>query len=117
LLSHLDPEPTISLDTDWFYRRGLSTAMAHAHLALVRAENVLAVAYDGFVGRLLLGTAARLRQVDASVVDRAAEGIGNSTAALSQRLKMVVTGHAQHGGLLMAAGVLIAMAIALFARQ
>ena len=42
LLAHLDPEPTISLDTDWFYRRGLSTAMAYAFAALVRAENVLA---------------------------------------------------------------------------
>ena len=49
LLSHLDPEPTISLDTDWFYRRGLSTAMVYAFVALVRAENVLADAYEGFV--------------------------------------------------------------------
>ena len=117
LLSHLDPEPTISLDTDWFYRRGLSTVMTLGYRALVRVENVLAVAYEGFVRVVLLGTAARLRQVDASVVDRAAEGIGNSTAAVSQSLKLVVTGHAQHGGLLMAAGVLIAMAIALFTRQ
>jgi multicomponent Na+:H+ antiporter subunit D len=116
LLAHLDPEPTISLDTDWFYRRGLSTAMAYAFSALVRAENVLADAYEGFVGRPLLGTAARLRQVDASVVDRAAEGIGNITDAVSQRLKMVVTGHAQYYGLMMAAGVLMAIAIAMFGR-
>ncbi len=116
LLAHLDPEPTISLDTDWFYRRGLSTAMAYAFVALVRAENVLAAAYEGFVRRPLLGTAARLRQVDASVVDRAAEGIGNITDAVSQSLKMVVTGHAQYYGLMMAAGVLMAIAIAMFAR-
>jgi multicomponent Na+:H+ antiporter subunit D len=116
LLAHLDPVPTISLDTDWFYRRGLSTAMAYAFFALVRAENVLANAYEGFVRRPLLGTAARLRQVDASVVDRAAEGIGNITDAVSQSLKMVVTGHAQYYGLMMAAGVLMAIAIAMFAR-
>ena len=36
---------------------------------------------------------------------------------MSQGLKLVVSGHAQHYGLMMAAGVLIAMAIALFARQ
>ena len=77
LLAHLDPEPTISLDTDWFYRRGLSTAMAYAFLALVRVERLLGDTYEGFVRRPLLGTAAWLRQVDASVVDRAAEGIGN----------------------------------------
>ena len=116
LLAHLDPEPKISLDTDWFYRRGLSTAMAYAFVALVRAENVLAAAYEGFVRRPLLGAAARLRQVDASVVDRAAEGIGNITDAVSQSLKMAVTGHAQYYGLMMAAGVLMAIAIAMFAR-
>src|SRR5262245_27945360 len=30
LLTHLDPEPTISLDTDWFYRRGSSAVLAFA---------------------------------------------------------------------------------------
>ena len=117
LLAHLDPEPTISLDTDWFYRRGLSSAMTFAFAALVRVEHGLGAAYEGFVHRGLLGTAAALRQVDASVVDRAAEGIGNITDAMSQRLKMLVTGHAQYYGLLMAAGVLMAMAIALLARR
>ena len=115
LLEHLDPEPKISLDTDWFYRRGLSAVMVHAFVALVRAENVLAAAYEGFVRGPLLGAAARLRQVDASVVDRAAEGIGNITDAVSQRLKLAVTGHAQYYGLMMAAGVLMAIAIAMFA--
>ena len=47
LLTHLDPEPTISLDTDWFYRRGLSTAMALVDRALVRVESVLAAVYEG----------------------------------------------------------------------
>ena len=48
LLAHLDPEPKISLDTDWFYRRGLSTAMAYAFVALVRAENVSRGGLRGF---------------------------------------------------------------------
>ena len=116
LLQHLDPETKISLDTDWFYRRGLSTAMAYAFVALVRAENVLGEAYEGFVRRPLLGAAAWLRRVDASVVDRAAEGIGNTTDAVSQSLKLAATGHAQYYGLMMAAGVLMAIAIAMFAR-
>jgi multicomponent Na+:H+ antiporter subunit D len=117
LLSHLDPEPTISLDTDWFYRRMLPAAMDRVSRVLARLDNLLAMAYEGFVRRVLLGTAAWLRQVDASVVDRTAEGIGRVTDALSQSLKLAVTGHAQHYGLMMAAGVLLAMAIALFARR
>jgi multicomponent Na+:H+ antiporter subunit D len=116
LLAHLDPEPKISLDTDWFYRRGLSTALAYAFVALARAETVLGEAYEGFVRRPLLGAAVWLRQVDASVVDRAAEGIGNITDVVSQSLKMAATGHAQYYGLMMVAGVLIAIAIAMFAR-
>jgi hypothetical protein len=68
------------------------------------------------VRRPLLGAAAWLRKVDASVVDRAAEGIGNITDAVSENLKMGVTGHAQYYGLMMAAGVLMAIAIAMFAR-
>ena len=116
LLEHLDPEPEISLDTDWFYRRGLSAATAHAFLALARVERFLADIYEGFIRGPLLGTAARLRQVDASVVDRAAEGIGSVTDTVSQSLRMAVSGHAQYYGLMMAAGVLMAIAIAMFAR-
>ena len=66
--------------------------------------------------RLLLGAAVWLRRVDASVVDRTAEGVGGITDAMSQRLKFGVTGHAQYYGLMMAAGMLMAIAIALFAR-
>jgi multicomponent Na+:H+ antiporter subunit D len=115
LLAHLDPVPTISLDTDWFYRRGLSAATAYAFAVLDRAENGLAAIYEGFIRRPLLGAAARLRDVDASVVDRAAEGIGSVTGAVSESLKMAVTGHAQYYGLMMAAGVLMAIVIAVLA--
>jgi multicomponent Na+:H+ antiporter subunit D len=116
LLEHLDPEPTISLDTDWFYRRGLSAATSYAFLTLARVESFLADIYDGFIRGPLLGVAARLRQVDTSVVDRAAEGIGSVTDTVSQSLRMAVSGHAQYSGLMMAAGVLIAIAIAVFGR-
>jgi multicomponent Na+:H+ antiporter subunit D len=116
LIEHLDPEPTISLDTDWFYRRGLSEAMAYAFLALARVEGFLAESYEALIRGPLLGAAARLRQIDASVVDRAAEGVGSVTDAVSQSLKMTANGHAQYYGLMMAAGVLVAIAIAVFAR-
>ena len=36
-LSHLDPEPTISLDTDWFYRRGSTAVLAFARGGRARA--------------------------------------------------------------------------------
>jgi multicomponent Na+:H+ antiporter subunit D len=116
LLGHLSPEPTISLDTDWFYRRGLTSAMPYAFRGLVHLESFLAECYERLIQGPLLDVAARLRQVDASVVDRAAEGIGSLTDSVSQSLKMVVSGHAQDYGLMMAVGVLMAIAIAVFAR-
>ena len=71
LLTHLDPEPTISLDTDWFYRRGCRRLMAHGawSRSCASRERPRRSIYECVVRRLLLGTAARLRQVDASVVD------------------------------------------------
>ena len=116
LLAQLDPEPTISLDTDWFYRRGLSTAMVYAFRGLAWAEGFAGEMYEGFIRRPLLGAAAELRVIDASVVDRGAEGIGRLTQTLSESLRLTVSGHAQYYGLLMAAGVLMAIAIAVFAR-
>jgi multicomponent Na+:H+ antiporter subunit D len=114
MLKHLDPEPIISLDTDWFYRRGSSAILAFAQGGLARAE--------GFVGRIsdvvmqwhVLGAAARLRDLDARVIDGTAVGVGRLTETVSRGLSIGVSGHAQHYGLIMAAGVLIAIAIALF---
>ena len=60
--------------------------------------------------------AALLRTLDTRVIDAAALGVGGLTEALSQRLRGTVSGHAQHYGLMMAAGVLIALALAVFGR-
>ena len=51
---------------------------------------------------------------DARVIDATAEGVGGLTQSLSRGLSVAVTGHAQHYGLIMAAGVLVAIAIAVF---
>jgi multicomponent Na+:H+ antiporter subunit D len=107
LLKHLDPEPTISLDTDWFYRRGSAGL-----LMLVRGP--LASLESGFVGEIyefvirrpVLSVGHLLRQLDSLVVDPAMVGVGRSTETLSQVLKSVASGNAQHYGLMMAAGIL-----------
>ena len=117
LLKHLDPEPAISLDTDWFYRRGSS-----ALLRLVRGP--LAALEFGFVGEIyefvvrrpVLGVAQRLRQLDSVVVDGVIVGVGRSTQNFSQVLKNVASGNVQHYGLIMAAGILSLLAVAIFIR-
>jgi len=65
--------------------------------------------------RPVLGAATLFRRFDSQVVDSAAVSVGRSTRALSQRLKTLVSGHAQHYGLIMAAGLLALLALAMFA--
>lgn len=114
LLSHLDPEPKISLDTDWFYRRGASAVMALSRGALVQVEGVVGQVYEVVMQRYVLRAAARLRDLDSRVVDAAAVGVGRLTQALSGGLSTTVTGNTHYYGLLMAAGVLAAIALAVF---
>jgi len=114
LLSHLDPEPTISLDTDWFYRRALPASLGLAEAGLARLENLAGRVYELVVQRPLLGAAEQLRELDARVIDAAAVGVGELTQMASSRLRGAESGHAQHYGLIMAAGVLVALALALF---
>jgi multicomponent Na+:H+ antiporter subunit D len=114
MLRRLDPEPVISLDTDWFYRRGSSAILAFAEGGLVRIERFVAQISDIVMRRLVLGVATRLRELDTRVIDTTAVGVGLVTQRLSRELSVAVTGHAQHYGLIMAAGVLAAIALAIF---
>ena len=116
LLKHLDPEPKISLDTDWFYRRGSAACMPLVQGPLARLES-------GFVGEIyafvmrrpVLGAASFLRKLDTRVVDYAAVGVGRLTQGLSQVLKTTVSGNVQHYGLIMAAAVLALLALVVIA--
>ena len=116
LLKHLDPEPIVSLDTDWFYRRGLSVSLPLANRGLARLEGFVGHFYDVVMQRCVLRAAARLREFDARVIDAGAVGVGRLTQTLSGGLSTTVTGNAQYYGLIMAAGVLAAIALAVFGR-
>jgi multicomponent Na+:H+ antiporter subunit D len=116
LLTHLDPEPLISLDTDWFYRRGSSAVLVLSRGALAQIESFVGQVYDVVIDRYVLRAAARLRDLDARVIDAVAVGVGRLTQALSGGLSATVTGNTQYYGLLMAAGVLVAIALAVFGR-
>ena len=116
LLTHLDPEPSVSLDTDWFYRRGLFVALRPLQIGLARLDGYVGEIYEIVMQRLVLGAAARLREFDARVIDAAALGVGRVTQAVSENLRTTLSGHTQYYALLMAAGVLVALALAVFSR-
>ena len=116
LLKHLDPELTISLDTDWFYRRGSAGLVALVQSPLARLEyGFVGEIYEFVIRRPVLGAADLLRKLDSLVVDSAFIGVGRSTQTLSQVMKTAVSGHAQHYGLMMAAGILVLFAVAMLA--
>jgi multicomponent Na+:H+ antiporter subunit D len=108
LLKHLDPEPKISVDTDFLYRRPARPFLRLMRGPLTRLET-------GFIGQLyerimrgpIMGAAKVLHGVDSNAVNAAAEGLGDATSDLSEKLKTKNTGHAQHYGLLMALGLFL----------
>jgi multicomponent Na+:H+ antiporter subunit D len=117
LLKHLDPVPTISLDTDWFYRHGASALMALARGPLSHLEyGFVGEIYEFVIRRPVLGVAHLLRQLDNLVVDPSFIGVARSTQGLSQVLKTLASGNTQHYGLIMAAGILALMVLAIFVR-
>ena len=116
LLKHLDPEPTTSLDTDWFYRRGAAGLVALVRGPVARIESgFVGEVYEFVIRRPVLGVAHLLREFDSHVVDSAIVGVGRWPQRLSQVLKIVVSGHTQHYGLMMAAGILFLLALVVFA--
>ena len=117
LLKQLDPEPKMSLDTDWFYRRGCAGFLKLVQSPLARLEyGFVGEIYEFVIRRPVLGAANLLRKFDSLVVDSAALGVGRSSQSLSRILRTVASGHTQHYGLFMAAGILALLALAVLAR-
>ena len=116
LLKQLDPERTISLDTDWFYRRGSAGFLGLVQSPLARLEyGFVGEIYEFVIRRPVLGAADLLRRVESRVVDSAFVGVGRSTQNFSQILKTTSDGHAQHYGLIMAIGIVVLLVLAMLA--
>ena len=116
LLKQLDPERTISLDTDWFYRRGSAGFLGLVQSPLARLEyRFVGEIYEFVIRRPVLGAADLLRRVESRVVDSAFVGVGRSTQNFSQILKTTSDGHAQHYGLIMALGIVVLLVLAMLA--
>ena len=116
LLKHLDPERTISLDTDWIYRKGLAPFVRRLCGGLARLEyGYVGEVYETVIRRPVLGAANLFSSFDSKVIDSTVVGVGRSTRSLSERLKTAVSGHAQHYGLIMAAGLLALLVLVMLA--
>jgi multicomponent Na+:H+ antiporter subunit D len=114
LLAHLDPEPKISLDTDWFYRKGSAVVLPLVDGPLARLEsNFVGQIYESLLRWPVFAAAKLLCKFDSHVIDGAFVGVARLIQAASQILRTTVSGNAQHYGLIMAAGALAFVMLAL----
>ena len=115
LLKHLDPKPTVSADTDWFYRRGTGL-FVRVLKPLSRFEfGVVGQIYEFVIRKPVMTVAQHVRKIDGGVVDASFLGLARGTQSLSRVIRNGVSGHAQHYGLMMAIGALVLLVLAVLA--
>ncbi len=110
-LRALDPENTISIDTDWFYRKGARYFMWLAERPLARYETVVSDLSETAALPFLHGTARAGLRVDLNAVDAVVNGVARAILKGGGRLRRLQTGVVTHYALAMIAGVIAATAI------
>ena len=110
-LRALDPEKTISIDTDWFYRKGARYFMWLAENPLARYEKAVSDVSETAALPLLHGSAQVGLQVDLRGVDAAVNGVARSILRGGGALRRLQTGVVTHYALAMITGVIAATAI------
>lgn len=113
LLKHLDPEDTISLDTDWAYRRGAALFMRLAKGPVLVWEQMLITLADG-AGLQLMHRLSRLSlQVDLGVVDALVNGVAETARQGGQVLRRLQTGVVSHYAFWIIAGLIAVLGLPL----
>ena len=110
-LKALDPEKTVSLDTDWFYRKGARVFLWFAQKPVARWEGVVSSLSDTVVLRGLHASARRGLVIDVKVVDAIVNGVGRTALASGALIRRLQTGIVTHYAAAMIGGVLAALAV------
>ncbi|OCP00636.1 MULTISPECIES: Na(+)/H(+) antiporter subunit D [unclassified Ensifer] len=110
-LRALDPENTISIDTDWFYRKGARAFLWLAEKPLARYEKAVSNVSDTVALPLLHGTAHAGLRADLNGVDAAVNGLARAILVGGGALRRLQTGVVTHYALAMIAGVIAAIAV------
>ncbi|MGG7578799.1 Na(+)/H(+) antiporter subunit D [Rhizobium sp. Nf11,1] len=107
----LDPENTISLDTDWFYRKGARAFMWLAERPLARYEQAVSNVSETAALPLLHGAARAGLRLDLTGVDAVVNGVAHSILHGGGRLRRLQTGVVTHYVLAMIVGLIAATAV------
>jgi len=111
LLKHLDPEPTISIDTDWFYRMGARVFMWIARGPISAYEAVVSELSNTAILRPLYIMAAIGLWIDKNIVDGIVNGMANLTIYCGARLRRIQTGLLQHYAIGIILGLLVVVTV------
>lgn len=95
LIKKLEPEPTISLDMDWFYRKGARAFYWLARRPLQFVDTCVGEGYR-LAGLIPLMFSARgAGQFDNRIIDGFVDGFAGAVAAFGRRLRRVQRGQMQ----------------------
>ncbi|HIB33016.1 MAG TPA: Na(+)/H(+) antiporter subunit D [Candidatus Marinimicrobia bacterium] len=112
LLKKLWCENTISMDTDWFPRKGAIVFMWFINKPLASFEfNLIGEVYEFIVQKPVLRVARWFRWVDTFIVDKTFSEIANLTLIWSRMLQAIQSGQIQHYAMIMVAGVVTLIVI------
>lgn len=91
-LKHLDPERTISLDTDWFYRTGARWLMWFARRPLARYEEVVSDFSNSLVLKPHTAIAKLGLWFDQHIVDGVVNGVATGLIQCATQLRRLQSG-------------------------
>ena len=104
LLKKLWCEDTISLDTDWFLRKGAKAFMWITKPLAKIEYKFIGEIYEFIIQKPIMGTAKVFKTIDTVVVDGAVNGLGKLTLAWSRKIQNAQSGQIQHYAMYMVAG-------------
>ncbi len=114
LLKQLDPEPTVSMDTDWFYRKGSKVFMWLVNKPIATLEyKFVGEIYEFIIQKPVLKIAHYLRVFDTEAVDGTVNGIGKATVLWSKAMRLIQNGQIQQYAVFMVFGVIVILALVL----
>ena len=94
-LGKIEPHATISIDTDWFYRKGGRAFLRLARGPLQTVDTLVGEAWR-LLGTLpLMFTARGAGRFDYGIIDDTVDGVGRTVAGLGRRLRVVQRGQLQ----------------------
>lgn len=114
LKAYVYPEHAITLDTDWFYRKGTKVFMRFARGVIARYEDWVSELSNTALLKSMFGTAKVSFNVDKTVVDGAINGVAFLTGLAGRVLRRVQTGDVQSYAFVMLAGVVFLMGVYFF---